>query len=73
MLYSIVPDFVDNTVWFDFIWFILLNATFSNIAAISWQPVLVVESRRTRKEPPTMGKQLVSFIACECESSAPCL
>jgi hypothetical protein len=32
MLYSIVPDFVDNTVWFDFIWFILLNATFSNIA-----------------------------------------
>jgi hypothetical protein len=33
----------------------------------------VVESRRTRKEPPTMGKQLVSFIACGCESSAPCL
>jgi hypothetical protein len=24
------------------IWFIVLNATFSNIAAISWQPVLVV-------------------------------
>jgi hypothetical protein len=42
MLYSIVPGFVDGTVWFEFIWFIVLNATFSNIAAISWQPVLVV-------------------------------
>jgi hypothetical protein len=27
-------------------------------------------SRSTRREPPTMGKQLVSFITCECESSA---
>jgi hypothetical protein len=25
----------------------------------------------TRKEPPTMGKQLVNFITCGCESSAP--
>jgi hypothetical protein len=22
---------------------------------------------RSRREPPTMGKQLVSFITCECE------
>ena len=28
---------------FDLIWFIVLNATFSNISAISWRPVLVVE------------------------------
>ena len=28
-------------------------------------------SRSTRREPPTMGKQLVSFITCGCESSAP--
>jgi len=28
-------------------------------------------SRSTRREPPTMGKQLVSFITCDCESSAP--
>jgi len=27
----------------DLIWFILCNATFSNISAISWRPVLVVE------------------------------
>jgi hypothetical protein len=28
-------------------------------------------SRSTRKKPPIMGKQLVSFITCGCESSAP--
>ena len=28
-------------------------------------------SRSTRREPPTMGKQLVSFITCSCELSAP--
>ena len=30
-------------------------------------------SRSTRWEPPTMGKQLVNFITCGCESSAPFL
>ena len=25
----------------------------------------------SRREPPTMGKQLVSFITCGCESCAP--
>ena len=28
-------------------------------------------SRSTRREPPTMDKQLVNFITCDCESSAP--
>jgi hypothetical protein len=28
-------------------------------------------SRSTRKEPPTIGKQLVNFITWGCESSAP--
>jgi len=27
-------------------------------------------SRSTRREPPTMGKQLVNFITCDCESRA---
>ena len=49
-------------------WFIVFDVTFSNISAISWRPVLVVEEAR---EPPTMGKQLVSFITCGCESSVP--
>ena len=35
------------------------NATFSNISAISWRPVLVVEE--ACREPPTMGKQLVNL------------
>ena len=30
-------------------------------------------SRSTRREPPTMGKQLVNCIICSCESSAPFL
>jgi len=30
-------------------------------------------SRSTRREPPTMGKQLVNFITCGCESNAPFL
>jgi hypothetical protein len=28
-------------------------------------------SWNTRREPPTMGKQLVNFITYGCESSAP--
>jgi hypothetical protein len=28
-------------------------------------------SRSVRREPPTMGKQLVNFIICGLESSAP--
>jgi hypothetical protein len=29
--------------WFDLIWFLVINDTFSYISAISWRPVLVVE------------------------------
>jgi hypothetical protein len=52
---------ISDLIRFDF------NATFSNISAISWQPILVVEEARV---PSTMGKQLVNFITCGCESSA---
>jgi hypothetical protein len=51
----------------------VLNATFSNISAVSWQPVLVVEEAGVPGELTTMGKQLVNFITCGCESSAPFL
>jgi hypothetical protein len=34
----------------DLIWFIVFNATFSNISAISWRPVLVVEEARVPGE-----------------------
>jgi hypothetical protein len=40
----------------------MFNATFSNISAISWRPVLVVEEAG---EPPTMGKQLALFFCAE--------
>ena len=54
-------------IWFDLIWFIVFNATFSNTSAMSWRPVLVVEEAGV---PPTMDKQLVIFITCGCGSSA---
>jgi hypothetical protein len=31
-------------------WFLVFNATFSNISAISWQPVLVVEEAGVPRE-----------------------
>ena len=34
----------------DLIWFLVFNATFSNISAISWRPVLVVEEARVPGE-----------------------
>jgi len=46
----------------------VFNATFSNIMATSFSGG---GSRNTRREPPTMDKQLVNFITCGCESSAP--
>ena len=49
-------------------WLLVFNPAFSNISAISWRPVLVV--KETRRNPPSMGKQLVNFITCGCESSA---
>jgi hypothetical protein len=38
---------------------------FSYIMATSFS------GRRSRRRPPTMVKQLVNFITCGCESSAP--
>ena len=53
-------------------WFLVFNVTFSNISAISRRPVLVVEKARSiQREPPAMGKQLLNFITCGFESSAP--
>jgi len=52
----------------------VFNAIFSNISAIhvSWRPVLVVEEAGVPgREPQIMGMQLVNFITCGCESSAP--
>jgi hypothetical protein len=45
-----------------FFYFWCFNATFSNISAISWRPVLVVEEARVPGQPPTIGKQMVNFI-----------
>ena len=34
------------------------------------QFLVVEESRSPGREPPTIGKQLVNFISCGCQSSA---
>ena len=55
-------------------WFIVFNSTFSNISAISWWPVLVVEEAGVPGENHRpIGKQLVNFITCGRELSAPFL
>jgi hypothetical protein len=46
-----------------------------DIAVVDWFSYIMAtsfnggRSRSTRRKPPTMGKQLVNFITCGCESS----
>jgi len=51
-------------------WFIYCHFQqyFSYIMATSFSGG---RSRSTQREPPTMGKQMVNFMTCGCESSAP--
>ena len=48
------------------IWFIVLNVTFSNISAISWRTVLVVEEKRTTDHGQTTGKRFHLRLWNEC-------
>ena len=50
------------------IWFLVFNATFSYTMASSFSGG---RSQCTRREPLTMGKQLVNSITSGCESIAP--
>jgi hypothetical protein len=43
-------------------WFIVFNATFSNIAAISWRPVLVVEEAGVYYSLKDKWKSFVLFM-----------
>jgi hypothetical protein len=51
----------------DFYFQQFFTAVKSNVSFLSYS------FRRTLTEPLTMGKQLVNFITCGCESSAPFL
>ena len=45
-------------------WFMVLNATFSNISVISWWSVLLMEKTgSTRRKPPTCHKPATNFIS----------
>jgi len=54
----------------DLIWFIVFNATFSNISVISWRPVLVVEEaeypERTTDHEQATGKLYHLRVRVEC-------
>jgi hypothetical protein len=66
---GIISPSVGNLCHYNLIdWFFVLNATFSYITATSFSGR---RSRSPQREPLTMGKQLVNFIICGCELSAP--
>ena len=51
--------------------FIVFYATFGNISAISWRPVLLVEEAGVPGENHRpWAMKLVNLITCGCESSA---
>jgi hypothetical protein len=57
-----------GTSWFD----LLCLTPFSSIFQLYYgDPFL--SGGRSRRESPTVGKQLANFITCGCESSAPFL
>jgi hypothetical protein len=60
---------VAQTRYNDLIWFLVFwrhfQQYFSYIIATSFS------GGGSRRKPPTMGKQLLNFITCGCESSAP--
>jgi hypothetical protein len=48
--------FATIRIWFYFIWFLVLNATFNNISAILWRPVLVMEKAEYRERNTDHGQ-----------------
>jgi hypothetical protein len=65
----IYSGYVLNYLWIDWLidWFIVFNATFSNISATSWRPVLVVEEagvpgENHRPWASNCGKLLITNI-----------
>jgi hypothetical protein len=59
-----------NTWIWIWIWILVFNATFSNISAISWRPVLVVEEARlpgqNHRPGQATGKRFHLRLRVEC-------
>ena len=58
---------ISKKIWLDF-WCFQQYASYIMVTSFSGGG-----SRSTRREPPTLCKQLVNFITCGCESNAPFL
>ena len=67
---SLVTVGAQDTRLVDLIDFCVLTPLSAYIMATSFSGG---RNRSTRRERTTMGKQLVNFITCSCESSAPFL
>jgi hypothetical protein len=73
MFYAYGPSllnklFLSFMVWFDLLYLTPLSAIFHlyhDDQFYKWK------KPSSRREPPTMGKQLVNYITCDCERSAP--
>ena len=63
-LFKIINETRISFGWFDLIWSLVFNATFSNISAISWRPVLVME--RTTDHGQATGKLYHLRLLVEC-------
>ena len=75
-VYGSYPAILVNSVWD----LILIFGVLTPLSTIFQLQMYIMAtsfngggSRSTRREPPTMGKQLVNFITCDCDSSAPFL
>jgi hypothetical protein len=66
-MFSLLFAKMNGCIWFVGVWH-HFHQYFSYIMATSFRGG---KSRSIRREPPTMGKQLIIFITCGCESSAP--
>jgi hypothetical protein len=62
---------VQYMIWFDWLDFWCFNATFNNISAMSWQPVLVVEEAGVPERTTDHGQATGKLYHLRCESSAP--
>ena len=67
--FTLIFSTIETGIGFGFLVFLRhFQQYFSYIMATSFSGG---RCRSTRREPPTNGKQLVNFITCDCESSAP--
>jgi hypothetical protein len=74
-IYQIISETGENRDWLIdwFIYLLCLTPLSAVFQLYHGDQFSGGRSRSTRKEPPSMGKQLVNCITCGCESGTPFL